>query len=49
MSSRENILREVLKNQPADRALPIIDIPVSTGLDEWIPILKARVIACNYS
>ena len=43
MSSRENILREVLKNQPADRALPIIDIPVSTGLDEWIPILKAKL------
>ncbi len=43
MSSRENILKEVAKNQPADRALPIIDIAVSTGLDEWIPILKQRL------
>ena len=43
MSSREDILKEVLKNQPADRALPIIDIDVTTRLDEWISILKKRL------
>ena len=43
MSSRDNILREVLKNQPADRALPVIDIPVTTTPLEWIEALKARL------
>ena len=43
MSSRENILKEVLKNQPADRALPIIDVTVTTNLDQWIEIIKQRL------
>ena len=43
MSSRENILREVLKNQPADRALPVIDIPVATTHEEWVEALKTRL------
>ena len=43
MSSRENILREVLKNQPEDRALPIIDVPVTTTHVEWVEALKKRL------
>ena len=43
MSSRENILKVVLKNQPADRALPVIDIPVTTSHDEWVEALKKRL------
>lgn len=43
MSSRENILNEVLKNQPADRALPIIDVPVTTSHEEWVEALKVRL------
>ena len=43
MGSRENILREVLKNQPADRALPVIDIPVTTTRQEWIKELMVRL------
>ena len=41
--SRENILREVLKNQPADRPLPVIEIPVTTSQQEWIETLKVRL------
>ena len=41
--SRESILREVLKNQPADRPLPVIDIPILTEKDEWIKLLKERL------
>jgi len=43
MGSRENILRQVLKNQPADRPLPDIEIAVTTSQDEWIPILKEKL------
>ncbi len=43
MSSRDNILKEVLKNQPADRALPVIDIPVTTTHEEWVEALKTRL------
>jgi len=43
MSSRENILREVLKNQPADRVLPVIDVAVTTTHAEWIEALKVRL------
>ena len=43
MSSRENILKEVLKNQPADRALPMIEVTVTTNLDQWIAIIKQRL------
>ena len=41
--SRESILREVAKNQPADRPLPVIDIKVSTTHREWIELLKERL------
>ena len=43
MSSREQILREVSKNQPAERALPVIDIPVTTTHAEWVEALKTRL------
>ena len=43
MSSREQILREVSKNQPAERALPVIDIPVTTTHAEWVEALKKRL------
>lgn len=43
VSSRENILKVVLKNQPADRALPIIDVPVTTSHEEWVEALKKRL------
>jgi L-lactate dehydrogenase complex protein LldG len=41
--SREQILRQVKKNQPADRPLPIIDINVLPTKEEWIGILKERL------
>ena len=41
--SRESILREVAKNQPADRPLPVIDIKVTTTHQEWIELLKQRL------
>ena len=41
--SREQILREVSKNQPAERALPVIDIPVTTTHAEWVEALKTRL------
>ena len=41
--SREQILREVSKNQPAERALPVIDIPVTTTHAEWVEALKKRL------
>ena len=41
--SRESILREVAKNQPADRPLPVIDIKVTTTQQEWIELLKQRL------
>ena len=41
--SRENILREVLKNQPADTILPSIDISVITTHAEWVEALKIRL------
>ncbi len=41
--SRESILREVAKNQPSDRPLPVIDIKVTTTLQEWIELLKERL------
>jgi L-lactate dehydrogenase complex protein LldG len=41
--SRESILSEVLKNQPADRALPIIEIEVTTSHQDWIELLKKRL------
>jgi len=41
--SRESILREVAKNQPGDRALPVIDIKVTTTHQEWIELLKKRL------
>ena len=43
VSSRENILKVVLKNQPADRALPVIDVPVTTSHEEWVKALKKRL------
>ena len=43
VSSRENILKVVLKNQPADRALPVINVPVTTSHDEWVEALKTRL------
>lgn len=43
VSSRDNILKVVSKNQPADRALPIIDIPVTTAHEEWVEALKTRL------
>ena len=43
VSSRENILKVVLKNQPAERALPIIDVPVTTSHEEWVEALKKRL------
>lgn len=43
MSSRDNILKVVLQNQPADRALPVIDIPVTTSHEEWVGALNKRL------
>ncbi len=43
VSSRENILKVVLKNQPEERALPVIDIPVTTSHEEWVEALKKRL------
>jgi len=43
VSSRDNILKVVLQNQPAERALPVIDIPVTTTHAEWVEALKTRL------
>jgi len=41
--SRAHILSEIKRNQPADRELPVIDIPITTSHADWIEALKVRL------
>ena len=43
MSSRDTILKEVLKNQPVRTALPVIDLPITTNHQDWVEALKVRL------
>ncbi len=43
MSSRDTILKEVLKNQPVRTALPVIDVPITTNHQDWVEALKVRL------